>query len=223
MSPHSVSLSAGGDAPLDASFLAAVRAFCARTGAPWWSDHVSASRLRDTELNDLLPVPFDDASVERIALRAREARDVVGAPLALENATWYVQLPGATMDEGEFLTRVLDASGCALLLDVNNVYVNAQNHGGDPRAFLDALPFERVCQIHVAGHTLRDGVVIDTHIGPVPDAVWALYRHAIRRAGRVVPTLVEWDTEIPDLDAVLDEVDRARAHCAAALAAGVAG
>jgi uncharacterized protein (UPF0276 family) len=148
----------------------------------------------------------------------RDAETRVGAPLLLENATFYAHMPGCTMDEGAFLRAVCEASGCGLLLDVNNVYVNSQNHGFDARAFLDAVPLERVRQLHVAGHTLMDGVIIDTHIGPVIDEVWALYRHVLARAGRLIPTLIEWDQEIPPLDRVLDEVDRARAEAAAALA-----
>jgi hypothetical protein len=135
----------------------------------------------------------------------------------MENATFYATMPGSHMSEATFVKLVLEASGCGLLLDVNNVYVNAQNHGYDAQAFIDAMPMHQVKQIHVAGHTLEDDVIIDTHIGPTPDPVWALYRYAIKRAGRVIPTIIEWDAEIPALDVVLDELDLARAHCAAAL------
>ncbi len=123
------------------------------------------------------------------------------------------------MSEAAFLNGALEASGCGMLLDVNNVYVNAQNHGGDPRAFIDAMPLARVRQLHLAGHTRVRDTIIDTHIGPIIDPVWELYRYTLQRAGRLIPTLIEWDNEIPALDVVLDEVDRARMHAEAALGA----
>jgi uncharacterized protein (UPF0276 family) len=208
--PHSVSLSVGGPDPLDEEFLDGIDALCRRVRAPWWSDHVCYSSAGGAQLHDLLPLPFSDEAVAHTAARARAVQARVETPLALENATFYAHMPGGTMDEAAFLRAVVEEAGCGLLLDVNNVYVNALNHGGDPRAFIDRLPLERVVQIHVAGHTRRDDVVIDTHIGPVIDPVWELYRHTIARIGRLVPTLVEWDQEIPPLDVVLDEVDRAR-------------
>jgi uncharacterized protein (UPF0276 family) len=217
--PHSVSLSIGGPDPLDEEFLCAMDELVRRIGTPWWSDHVCYSSAGGAQLNDLLPLPFSDEAVEHTARRIEVVKRRVGAPLALENATFYAHMPGGTLDEATFLRAVLEAGDCGMLLDVNNVYVNSLNHGGDPRAFIDRMPLERVWQIHVAGHTVRDDVVIDTHIGPVIDPVWDLYRYTIARAGRLIPTLVEWDQDIPPLDEVLDEVDRARAHAEAALAA----
>jgi uncharacterized protein (UPF0276 family) len=218
--PHSVSLSIGGGDALDATFLSAMDGLNRRLETPWWSDHVCYSSVGGRPLHDLLPLPFTNEAVDRCAARIREVKSRVAGSLALENATFYSHMPGATMDEADFLRAVLEAGDCGMLLDVNNVYVNAQNHGGDPRAFLDRMPMERVWQIHVAGHTRRGNTIIDTHIGPVIDEVWALYRHAIARAGKLIPTLVEWDADIPPLDEVLDEVDRARAHAARALAEG---
>ena len=216
--PHSVSLDVGGLGGLDPVFLGAVAALVKRTGAPFWSDHLCYSSLHGRPLHDLLPLPFTQEAVENAALRARQSQDRVGAPLVLENATYYAVMPGAVMDEAAFLCAAVEESGCKLLLDVNNVYVNGQNHGFDPYAFIDRLPLAQVAQLHVAGHTRREELIIDTHIGPVADPVWDLYRYTLRRAGRLIPTLVEWDAEIPALDLVLDEVDRARAHAAAALA-----
>jgi len=216
--PHSVSLSIGGPDPLDDAFLDATAALCQRLDAPWWSDHVCWTVAGGQYLNDLFPLPFSDEAVAHTAARVKAAEARVGCPLALENATFYAHMPGGTMDEAAFVRAVIEAGDCGLLLDVNNVYVNSLNHGGDPRDFIDRMPLDRVWQIHVAGHTPTDGTVIDTHIGPVIDPVWALYRYTIARAGRVIPTLVEWDQEIPALDVVLDEVDRARAEAEAALA-----
>jgi uncharacterized protein (UPF0276 family) len=215
--PHSVSLSIGGLDPLDDALIGAVADLCARTGAPFWSDHLCYSSVAGAPLHDLLPLPFTDEVVEHVALRAREVRRRTGVPLVLENATFYAHMPGATMDEATFLSRVVEASGCDLLLDVNNVYVNSLNHGFDPRAFLARVPWDKVRQLHLAGHTHLDGVVIDTHIGPIADPVWDLYRHTLQLAGRLVPTLIEWDQEIPALDVVLDEVDRARREAQLAL------
>ena len=214
---HSVSLSVGGPDPLDDSLLSGLRELCRRVRAPFFSDHLCYSTVRGTQLHDLLPLPFCDEAVEHTSRRFREAQDRVEAPLVLENATFYAHMPGSTMDEASFLRATLEATGGGLLLDVNNVYVNSLNHGFDPYAFIDRMPLERVRELHLAGHTPQDGVVIDTHIGPIIDPVWALYRYTLKRAGRLIPTLIEWDQEIPSLDAVLDEVDRARAHADRAL------
>ena len=219
---HSVSLDIGGEGPLDPVFLEAVQELNHRLGAPWWSDHVCYSGLRGRPLHDLLPLPFTEEAVDHVAARVLLAQQRVEAKLVLENATFYAFMPGCTMDEAAFLGAIVERSGCDLLLDVNNVYVNGQNHGFDPRAFIDAMPLDRVRQLHVAGHTLVDEVIIDTHIGPVIDPVWDLYRYTLQRAGRLIPTLVEWDNELPALGLVLDEVDRARAHAAAALAGAAA-
>jgi uncharacterized protein (UPF0276 family) len=214
---HSVSLSIGGPDPLDEGLLKGIRELSRRVDAPFWSDHLCYSTVRGTQLHDLLPLPFNDEAVEHSARRFREAQERVEAPLVLENATFYAQMPGSTMDEASFLRATLDATGCGMLLDVNNVYVNGLNHGIDPYAFIDRMPLERVRELHLAGHTPKDGVVIDTHIGPIIEPVWALYRYTLQRAKRLIPTLIEWDQEIPALDAVLDELDRAREHARRAL------
>ena len=216
--PHSVSLSLGGPDALDGSFLAAIDDLCRRAGSPWWSDHLCYSTVNGAQTHDLLPLPLSEEAAERAAARAREVMRRVETPFLVENITFYSHMPGGDLDEAGFLRRVVEEADCGLLLDVNNVWVNAENHGFDARAFVDRLPLERVRQIHVAGHTRIDRVIIDTHIGPVIDEVWALYRYAIARIGRPVPTLIEWDQEIPPLGVILDEVDRARAESAAALA-----
>jgi uncharacterized protein (UPF0276 family) len=223
ISPHAVSLSIGGLDPLDDPFLDAMERLCRDVGAPWWSDHLCYSTVNGRPTHDLLPLPFTDEAVAWSGARAREVQRRIDAPLLLENATFYSHMPGATMDEAQFLVAALEAGDCGMLLDVNNVYVNSRNHGFDARAFLDRIPLDRVRQLHVAGHTLRGDTIIDTHIGPVIDEVWALYRYVIARAGRLIPTLVEWDQEIPPLHEVLDELDRARAHAEAALAAAATG
>src|SRR5262245_18492751 len=179
MVAHSVSLSIGGLDPLDGVFLDSIQRINQTIDAPWWSDHLCYSSIDGKPLHDLLPLPFSEEAADHAAARVREVRARVEAPLALENATFYSHMPGATMDEAAFLCAVIERSGCGMLLDVNNVYVNSLNHGGDPRAFIDRMPLDRVWQLHVAGHTRGEEAVIDTHIGPVIDDVWALYRYTL--------------------------------------------
>lgn len=215
---HSVSLSIGGTDPLDHRLLDAIALFCERADAPFFSDHLSYSTVQGQPVHDLLPLPFSRDVACHVAERVAQAQAHVGRPLLLENATYYLPMPGADLNEAEFICAVLHAAGCGMLLDINNVYVNSRNHGYDPFSFIDQLPLERVHQLHLAGHTQRDAVIIDTHIGPIVDPVWALYRYTLRRAGRLIPTLIEWDQDIPALDVLLDEVDRARASAHRALA-----
>ncbi len=217
--PHSVSLDVGGRGPLDATFLHSLRSLVDRLDAPCFSDHVCYSSVDGRPLHDLLPLPFTREAAELVGHRGREAAAQVGRPLVLENATFYAHMPAGPdgLDEAGFLVECLDRAGAELLLDVNNVYVNATNHGYDARDFIDRLPLQRVRYVHLAGHTPQpDGLLLDTHIGPIIDEVWALYRYTLRKAGRALPTLIEWDAELPPLDVVLDEVDRARAELSAA-------
>ena len=215
---HSVSLNIGGLDPLDGELLDRTAALCEELDAPFFSDHLCYSSVRGQPVHDLLPLPFTTEAIEHVAARVKECERRVGRPLVLENATFYSHMPGAEMDEAEFLRRTLTAADCGLLLDVNNVYVNSQNHGFDPRAFIDRMPLSRVWQMHLAGHTRVDDTIIDTHIGPIIEPVWDLYRYTLRRAGRLIPTLIEWDQDIPSFAAVVDEVDRARVAAAEALA-----
>ncbi len=215
---HSVSLNIGGGDPLDGELLDATAELLRRVEAPFFSDHVCYSSVRGQPVSDLLPLPFTREVIDHTAARIIEARDRVGCPLALENATFYSHMPGAEMDEASFLCQLLEAGDCGMLLDINNVYVNSQNHGFDPRAFIDRMPLSRVWQMHLAGHTRVDDTIIDTHIGPIIEPVWDLYRYTLRRAGRLIPTLIEWDQDIPSFAAVVDEVDRARVAAAEALA-----
>jgi uncharacterized protein (UPF0276 family) len=161
-------------------------------------------------LHDLVPLPFCKDMVDRVAERIREASDRIGRPFLLENPTYYVVMPGQEMSEAEFLTRIVEKADCGLLLDINNVYVNGQNHGYDDVAFLDELPLDRVGYTHMAGHTRRPVAIIDTHGAAVADPVWALYRAFLEKIGRPVSTVIEWDSDIPSLDEVLDQADIAR-------------
>lgn len=212
---HGLSLSLGGPAPLDETFLRKLRDFLDRHRAALYSEHLSACGDAHGQLYDLLPLPFTRASVRHVADRIHRTQDVLGRRIAVENVSYYAQ-PFADMPEIDFLHAVLDAAGCDLLLDVNNIVVNACNHGYDALAFLAAIPGERVACIHVAGH--RDaapGLKIDTHGAPVGDDAWALLAAAYARFGPR-PTLLERDFEFPPFADLLAELGTVRRHQAAA-------
>lgn len=208
--PHGVGLNIGGPDPLDDEYVNGLAALVKRLDAPFFSDHLVYSRLAGVYLHDLFPLPFNDEAVEHVVPRVREVMARIDRPFLLENPSYYAHMPGGTLSEAAFLRHVVEQADCGLLLDVNNVYVNAQNHGYDPRAFIDALPLDRVVQIHLAGHDRFPDVIIDTHGAPVCDDVWSLYRYVLARTGPV-STLIEWDQEIPSMEAVLDQADLARA------------
>lgn len=209
---HGVSLSIGGSDALDLDYLRAVRALERRLRPALLSDHLCWTGVDGQRLHDLLPLPHTRASVRHVAARVRRVQDFLGRQLLLENVSGYLRPAGDEMDEAAFLAAVVAESGCALLLDVNNVYVNACNHGFDARDCLDRLPTAAVRQIHLAGHgadAQGSGLLIDTHDRPVCEAVWALYAHALRRFGEV-PTMIERDADIPPLAELVAELDRAR-------------
>jgi hypothetical protein len=217
---HGVSLSIGGIDPLDPAFLDATDILGDELQARWFSDHLCWSSAHSVELHDLLPLPFTTEAVDHVVRRVREVARRSKRPLLLENPTYYCDVSGhrREMDEATFIRRIADQSDCGLLLDVNNVYVNAVNHGYDARRFLDALPLERVAQIHLAGHITteldHDGrteqVLIDTHSRPVDASVLDLYAHVLERTGPV-STLLEWDHDIPDIDRMVAELASIRA------------
>lgn len=206
--PHGVGLSVGSAPP--PGYLETLGDFVRHLDPPWFSDHLCFSSLGTRTWFDLLPLPRHDEAVERVAGHVFAARAATGRPLLLENITTYAEMPGTEYDEATFLRRVVERSGVGLLLDLNNVYVNAVNHGVAPEALLEAFPVEHVRQLHLAGFTIDRGLLLDTHSTKVSKQVWALYERTLRRCGPV-PTLIEWDQHIPSLDAVLDEADTARA------------
>jgi uncharacterized protein (UPF0276 family) len=156
-----------------------------------------------------LPLPFTRETVAHVADRVRHVQDFLGLPFALENASSYLTFASSSMPEWEFVSEVAEKADCGLLLDVNNVFVSAYNHGFDPRAYIDAVPADRVVQIHLAGHTDKGTYLLDTHSDHVKAEVWDLYRRAIRRVG-AVSTLVEWDDDIPSWEVLSLEADTAR-------------
>jgi uncharacterized protein len=213
---HGLSLSIGGPGPLDLEFLGRVRHFLDTHGVLLYSEHLSYCS-DDGHLYDLMPIPFTEAAVRRVAERVGQVQDALGRRIALENVSYYAA-PGAEMSELEFLNAVLERADCDLMLDVNNVYVNAINHGYDARAFLAGVPATRVVYMHVAGHYVEaEDLRIDTHGSDVCDPVWQLLADAYRHCG-VKPTVLERDFNIPPLDVLMREVETIRRVQAATVA-----
>jgi uncharacterized protein len=208
--PHGVSASIGGPDPLSTEVLGMLGGAVRQLRAPFLSDHIAFSRAGGHNLYEQLPLPFSEEAALHVAARAAMAQDRLGVPLVLENIAYYAVMPGSTLDEAGFLATLFEAAGVGLLLDVNNVYINAVNHGHDPLAAVDRLPIASVRAIHLGGHSREPDRLVDTHADKVSEAVWELYARVLARAGRLIPTLVEWDRAIPSLDRVLDELDRAR-------------
>lgn len=219
MAMHGVSLSIAGTDPLDEEYLRALEGLVARIEPAWVSDHLCWTGVEGVNLHDLLPVPFTREALAHVAARVHQVQDRLRRPLMLENVSTYRRFEGDEMPEWEFVAALLRQTGCLLLLDVNNVYVNAVNHGFDARTFLDALPEDGVRQIHLAGHSDNGTHLIDTHDAPVCEAVWDLYEHAVRRFGPV-PAMIERDDRIPPLAELTAELDIARERAARALATG---
>jgi uncharacterized protein (UPF0276 family) len=207
---HGVSMSIGSTDELDMNYLGELKALRDRTGALWVTDHLCWTGVAGRNTHDLLPLPYTEEALRHTAERVRRVQDFLGAPLLLENPSSYVEFAGSSMTEWEFLTRLTEAADCGLLLDVNNIYVSAYNHGYRPADYLDGIPFDRVAQIHVAGHTNQGTHIVDTHIGPVIDPVWELLREAHRRAPGT-SLLLEWDAEIPPFEDVHREALKATA------------
>ncbi|MEZ4474330.1 MAG: DUF692 domain-containing protein [bacterium] len=213
---HGTALSIGSVSPLDADYLEGLAALVKTTRTPWFSDHLCFSSVGGTEFHDLLPVPFTEEALAHVSARVKQVQAIANVPFLLENPSYYVQYGGAEMEEAEFLSALCERADCGLLLDVNNVYVNARNHGYDPYAFIDAPPLDRVLQIHMAGHDDLGDVIIDTHGAACIDPVLALYTYTLRKTGPV-STLLEWDNAIPSQAELLAENDRVRAAARLAL------
>jgi len=217
MAMHGVSLSIAGTDPLDEEYLRALEALVARVEPAWVSDHLCWTGVDGFNLHDLLPVPFTRDALAHVASRVDHVQERLGRALLLENVSSYRRFEEDEMAEWDFVAELARRTGCGLLLDVNNVHVNAVNHGFDARRFLDALPVGCVRQIHLAGHTDNGTHLVDTHDAPVCEAVWRLYEHAVRRFG-AVPAMIERDDRIPPLEELVAELDIARERAARQLA-----
>ncbi|HKQ71251.1 MAG TPA: DUF692 domain-containing protein [Polyangiaceae bacterium] len=210
---HGVSMSIGGADPLDRDYLTELKALKQRTHARWVSDHLCWTGVAGKNTHDLLPMPYTDEALRHTAARVREVQDFLESALLLENPSSYLEFANSSMKEWEFLAALAEEADCGLLLDVNNIFVSAHNHGFSVADYLAALPFHRVVQMHVAGHTDVGTHFVDTHIGPVIEPVWRLARDAYERAGGA-SLMLEWDAEIPSFDEVHTEAKKAETFMA---------
>jgi uncharacterized protein (UPF0276 family) len=207
---HGVSLSIGGTDPLDFDYLRKLKSLARTVNARWISDHLCWTGVSGRNVHDLLPMPYNAESLRHTAERVRVVSDFLETPLVVENPSSYVEFATSTMTEWDFLASLAEESDCGLLLDVNNIYVSSFNHSFDPNVYVDAIPADRVVQVHLAGHQNHGTHIIDTHNDFVIDEVWKLYGRACARTGDV-STLLEWDADIPDFPTVHAEARKASA------------
>ncbi|MFZ5691908.1 MAG: DUF692 domain-containing protein [Pseudomonadota bacterium] len=215
LSIHGVGLSIGSAEPLDLDHLARLKALCERYQPESFSEHLAWSSHGEVYLNDLLPLPYTPETLDRIVSHVDQVQETLGREMLLENPSTYLQFCESSIPEAEFLSEIARRSGCGLLLDVNNVFVQATNHGTSPQAYLAAFPLHRVKEIHLGGHDAQTDetgapLMIDAHGTPVADPVWALYDSVIARTGPL-PTLIEWDNDVPDWPVLAAEACAARA------------
>jgi uncharacterized protein (UPF0276 family) len=206
---HGVSMNVGSADPIDSEYVSDLAALAARFEPMWISDHLCWTGVGGRNLHDLLPLPYTETAASHVAERVARVQERLGRRIALENVSSYFAYREDSMPEWEFLARIIERADCGILLDVNNVFVSAHNHGFDPHEYLAAIPSDRVFQIHLAGHRTQGELLIDTHDHPVRDEVWALYETVIRNCGPV-STLIEWDDHIPELMVLAAEARRAR-------------
>jgi uncharacterized protein (UPF0276 family) len=210
VSLHGVALSLGSAEELDLGHLSRFKALIERIEPMLVSEHLAWSAIGGVYLNDLLPLPYTEASLDLFCRHVGEAQEALARRLLIENPSAYLRYRHSTIPEGEFIAEVASRTGCGILCDVNNIHVSAWNFGFDPIAYLDALPVEAIGEIHLAGHHAAEEVdiLIDDHGSRVARPVWELYAAALRRFGPV-PTLIEWDTNLPALEVLLDEAHHA--------------
>lgn len=208
LSLHSVGMSLGSVDPFDDDYFALLKALIDRVNPERVSDHLCWTAVHGRVTHDLIPLPYTDETVRYVGGRIREAQERLEREIVLENVSSYLQYKQSVMTEWEFLSAVVEEADCGLLLDVNNIYVSAVNHDFDPLDYLHALPVNRVRQIHLAGYEDRGTHLLDTHGHPVTAPVWDLYAQAVQRVGNI-PTLIEWDNDVPSLETLLAEADKA--------------
>jgi uncharacterized protein (UPF0276 family) len=213
LSLHGVGLSLGSTDPLNIEHLHRLKVLIDRFEPSLVSEHLSWSSVGGQYFNDLLPLPYTEEALAHISRRIAQVQDHLGRSILMENPSSYLEYTISQIPEWEFITEVAQSSGCQILLDVNNIYVSAQNHGFDPHAYMDAIPVGLVKEIHLAGFTKNyfegGSILIDTHNRQVASEVWNLYQAALKRFGQQ-PTLIEWDTDLPELSVLLDEAAKAQ-------------
>jgi uncharacterized protein len=215
---HGVSLSIGSTDPLNRNYLHDLRTLARRIEPAWISDHLCWTGVGGHNLHDLLPLPHTEEAVTHTARRIREVQDFLGRRIVVENVSSYMTYTHSRLTEWEFLIAIADEADCGILLDINNIFVNAFNHRFDARRYIDAMPPERVVQFHLAGHADHGTYLLDTHDHPVRPEVWELYEYAVRRLG-AVSTLIEWDDNIPEFAVLTATAAEARDREARALSA----
>ena len=208
---HGVSMSIGSTDPLDMAYLSRLKILADDIKAPWVSDHLCWTGVSGVNSHDLLPLPLNEETLQHVATRVNQVQDILQRPLILENPSTYIRFTSTTMREPDFLRALTEETGCGLLLDVNNVFVSCFNMGDDPLSYLETFPFERVVQLHLAGHEHCGTHIIDTHDQPVCDGVWELFRFAWQKT-EGASTLLEWDGDVPELQRVIQEVETARRY-----------
>lgn len=213
---HGVSMSLGSTDPLNRDYLRDLTKLARRFKPRWISDHLCWTGVGGHNIHDLVPLPYTEAVVHHIAERIRQVQDMLELPVLIENISTYIEFKSSTLSEWEFLAAVAEEADCRILLDINNVYVNAYNHNFKPRVYIDAIPVARVAQFHLAGHSDHGTYLLDTHDHPVCEEVWSLYEYAVRRFG-AVPTLIEWDDNIPEFAELAATAEIARRRSSAAL------
>jgi len=206
---HGLSMRVGTLRPFDPGYLRTLRAMLHDLKAEWHSDHLCFGGVDGLYAHDLLPLPLNQESIQVAVDRIHEAQDALGVAIAVEHISFYATPPGSVMDEASHLNEILERADARLLLDVNNVFVNAQNRGFDPRAFIDRMPMERVSQLHIAGHFVRDdGFRIDTHAEPVCEGTFALFEYTMQKLARPIGVLLERDDNFPAFGELVQEVKR---------------
>lgn len=207
---HGVSLSIGTVDPLNSDYLRQLKKLMDWVNPAWISDHLCWTGVAHRNVHDLLPVPYTEEALTHIIKRIQQVQDFLGRPIALENPSTYLEFNSSSMPEAEFMARMVEESGCWLLLDVNNVYVSCYNHKLDPKSYIDSMPLNHVVQVHLAGHENHDTHLIDTHNGPVIDDVWQLYRYVVNQCQHLPNTMIEWDDDIPEFPVLYAELEKAR-------------
>lgn len=206
---HGVSMSLGSTDPLDWEYLKQVKNLAARINAHWISDHLCWTGVQHKNMHDLLPLPYTEEALKHVVDRIQQVQDFLGQRMLIENVSSYLTYQHSHLSEWEFLAQITQQADCYILLDINNIYVSAFNHGFDPQAYLNAIPVDRVRQFHLAGHTNNGDHIIDTHDATIIDPVWELYGHALKRFG-YVSTMIERDDHIPPLSTLLLELQKAK-------------
>lgn len=206
---HGVSLSIGSTDPLNVAYLRDLKTLRDRVQPKWISDHLCWTGVNAHNSHDLLPLPYTEETLAHVVARIKQVQDFLGERILIENPSSYIEFEHSEMTEWEFVSEMAVRADCSLLIDINNIYVSGHNHGFSGTKYLNAIPIDRVKQIHLAGPSEHGEMLIDTHDSPVHEAAWSLYEYAIQRFGKV-PTMIEWDDNIPEFPRVCAELDKAK-------------